>query len=88
MRTPIASDLISRDGTLQRDAGTKNAVIEVQGEASAVLKRPGVLSAGPAGTGIAQLLACYNGELKSIIGNTLADLITAGWPKGEQHAAA
>lgn len=75
MRTPIASDLISRDGTLQRDAGTKNAVIEVQGEASAVLKRPGVLSAGPAGTGIAQLLACYNGELKSIIGNTLADLI-------------
>ena len=45
MRTPIASDLISRDGTLQRDAGTKNAVIEVHGEASAVLKRPGLIDA-------------------------------------------
>jgi hypothetical protein len=45
MRTPIASDLMSRDGTLQKDAGTKNAVIEVQGEESAVLKRPGLIDA-------------------------------------------
>lgn len=75
MRLPLASDLVSRDGTVQRDAGTKNAVIEVRGESSAVLKRPGTLSAGSAGSGVGQLLACYNGELKSIIGNTLADLI-------------
>lgn len=75
MRTPIASDLMSRDGTLQKDAGTKNAIIEVAGESSAVRRRPGSVSLGAAGSGVGQLLACYNGELKSIIGNTLADLI-------------
>ena len=75
MRTPIASDLMSRDGTLQKDAGTKNAIIEVAGESSAVRRRPGSVSLGAAGSGVGQLLVCYNGELKSIIGNTLADLV-------------
>lgn len=74
MRLPIASDLKSRDGTTAKDAGIKNAIIETDGEESAIRKRPGALSLGSAGTGVAQLLACYNGQLRSIIGNTLADL--------------
>lgn len=74
MRLPIASDLVSRDGTLDKDAGTKNAIIEVEGEASAIRNRPGTIDLGSAGTGTAQLLACYNNSIKSIIGNTLADL--------------
>lgn len=74
MRIPIAHDLVSRDGTLGGDAGTKNVIIEVEGEASAIRNRPGAYDLGSAGTGTAQVLACYNGELKSIVGNTLADL--------------
>lgn len=75
MRLLLASDLKSRDGTVKKDAGSKNAIIEIDGESSAVRKRPGTVSLGPVGTGLAQLLACYNGELKSLVGNTLADLI-------------
>lgn len=84
MRLPIAIDLASRDGTTDKDAGCRNAVIEVSGDSSALIKRPGGLSLGSVGTGVGQLLACYNNNLKSIVGNTLADLhvaIVAGTPE-------
>lgn len=74
MRLPIAIDMASRDGTTAKDAGCRNSVIEVSGESSALIKRPGGLSLGSAGTGVGQVLACYKGNLKSIIGNTLGDL--------------
>ena len=75
MHLPIANNLASRDGTTAKDEGGRNVVIETDGEASVCLKRPGALSLGAVGTGVGQLLACYNNQLKSIVGNTLADLI-------------
>lgn len=78
MHLPIASNLASRDGTLAKDEGGRNVVIETDGEASVCLKRPGALSLGSAGSGAGQLLACYNNQLKSIVGNTLADLTITG----------
>lgn len=78
MKLGLAATLESRDGTTAKDAGGRNAIIETEGEASALLKRPGAYSLGAAGSGVGQLLACYNGNLKSIVGNTLADLTITG----------
>lgn len=75
MKLGLAATLESRDGTTAKDAGGRNTIIETEGEASALLKRPGAYSLGAAGSGVGQLLACYKGNLKSIVGNTLADLI-------------
>jgi len=87
MRLPLASDLKSRDGTTTRDAGSKNAIIETSGESSALLKRPGALALGGVGVGEGQLLACYNNELRAIVGNTLADIsITSGIEYGNNYA--
>lgn len=54
MRLPLASDLISRDGTTDQDAIVQNAYVELSGDQSAVFKRPAVNTASVDVTGDAQ----------------------------------
>ena len=54
MRIPIATDLVSRDGTTAKDARLRNAFVETEGKDSAVFKRPGMSAAFATTTGQAQ----------------------------------
>ena len=45
MRLPLSTDLTSRDGSVAKDAGLKNAFVEIEGQDSAVFKRPAMNTA-------------------------------------------
>lgn len=61
MRIPIASNLESRDGTVDQDAKVLNGIIEADGESLAVRKRPGNYQIVLGKAGIAQALISWNG---------------------------
>lgn len=73
MRIPLATDLATRDGTLEKDAGLVNALVEVRGKETVVKRRPGAYDLGSVGSGSSQLLAEWNGLL-SVIGDSLASI--------------
>lgn len=71
MRFPLATQLKTRSGDLTKDARMKNALAEIKGDQSVARKRPGFADLGLVGTGVAQLLTCWNGLL-SVINDTLS----------------
>lgn len=71
MRLPLAANLTTRDGTLTKDAKLVNAFVESAGQEAGVFKRPGLANLGNVGTGLAQLLAVWNGQLRPVIGDSL-----------------
>ena len=72
MRIPLATNLESRDGLLDKDAKVLNGVIETRGEnvAPIVRKRPGLSNLGTVHSGTGQLLTDFYG-LNVIIGDSL-----------------
>ena len=75
MRLPLASNLTTRDGTLTKDAKIVNGFVESRGEEAGVFKRPGLYNAGSVGSGLSQLLAVWDGQVRSVVGDTLASFI-------------
>ena len=78
MRLPLASDLISRDGTLDQDAKLKNAYAEVEGDQSAAFKRPAVSTALATASGTAQGGIANNSLAYVINGDSLRSYNSAG----------
>jgi hypothetical protein len=71
MRLPLATDLVSRDGTVDQDAIIKNAYVELSGDQSAVFKRPGVNTASVDVTGAGQGGQANNGLVYVIFGDVV-----------------
>lgn len=72
MRIPLASNLESRDGTLDQDALVKNGVVEKSGDSLTLRKRPGLSQyAASATAGAGQALAATGTSLVAIIGDKL-----------------
>lgn len=70
MRLKLASDLENRDGTVSKDAGLNNAMVEKEGEwSSSVIKRPGSSSLGSVGSGSAQMLSSLEDTVTAVLGN-------------------
>ncbi len=79
MRIPLANNLVTRDGTLTKDAKIVNGFVESRGDDSAVFKRPGTTNLGPVGTGLGQLLTVWNESIYSVVGDELGQsLATSG----------
>ena len=79
MRIPLANNLVTRDGTLTKDAKIVNGFVESRGDDSAVFKRPGTTNLGPVGTGLGQLLTTWNESIYSVVGDELGQsLATSG----------
>lgn len=73
MRLPFGISLESRDGTLSKDQGLKNALLEINPDRSFLVKRPGVengFSGIPAGS-IGQGIVGFGGNLYAISDDTL-----------------
>ena len=75
MRLPLASDLISRDGTTAKDARVQNGIIEVDGDSSNILRRPGTSNISTLGSGTAQSL---NRNNTAVIGDSLVVFGSSG----------
>lgn len=71
MRLPLASDLISRDGTTDKDSRIKNGTVE----GGDVLSRPGTTLIGSVGSGTAQGM---NKNATLVIGDTFKVLNSSG----------
>lgn len=73
MRVPLAVNLESRDGSLDKDALIINGLVESRGEGvpPVVRKRPGVADVGQVDTGVSQLITEWFG-LRVIIDDTLS----------------
>jgi hypothetical protein len=69
VRIPLAVSLESRDGSVAKDAKTKNAIIEVVGESTRLRKRPGLVDLGLIRSGTAQLLTHWSGKFRAVIGD-------------------
>lgn len=72
MRLPLSSFLESRDGSLAKDAGMKNAVAEVVDGQRLVVKRPGITGASEVvAGGLAQGMVDLNGVVYSVTNDVL-----------------
>ena len=71
MRFPIASSIESRDGSLAKDAKLVNCFVDVEGETSFVVKRPGLRKsvASAAGTGLG--MVSWEGNMYHVVGATI-----------------
>lgn len=70
MRLPIASPLVSRDGSANKDARLTNMLKEVDSGRELAVVRPG-LEYAATGTGAGGGLVAFNNELISVYGTTL-----------------
>lgn len=75
MRIPLTQQLSSRDGGVIKDAKLLNAFNEIAGQQGEVKKRPGSLDLGLITAGVAQLLKCWNNQLRVIVNNLLFDAV-------------
>lgn len=82
MRFPIASSIESRDGSLAKDAKLVNCFVDVEGETSFVVKRPGLRKsvASAAGTGLG--MVSWEGNMYHAVGSTLYQTAYASIPSG------
>lgn len=82
MRLPVASSIESRDGSLAKDAKLVNCFVDVEGETSFVVKRPGlrksVVSAAGAGLG----MVSWEGNMYHATGLTFYQTEYASIPSG------
>ena len=78
MRLPLAQQLTTRDGLLDKDSKIVNGYVESKGENSAVFKRPGmtIYLSGTAGTG--QGAACWNNRTRIVVGDVLQTINVNG----------
>ena len=82
MRLPLVSELVSRDGTTDRDATLKNGLVEINGDQAVTRKRPGMQDAGSIGAGSAQVLAAWQGKLLGVAGDLItSSIVTTGDPE-------
>ena len=82
MRLPLVSELVSRDGTTDRDATLKNGLVEINGDQAVTRKRPGMQDAGSIGAGSAQVLAAWQGKLLGVAGDLItSSIVTTGEPE-------
>lgn len=79
MRIPLASNLESRDGTVDQDAIVKNCIVEAKGEATKVRKRPALSSVGIVRAGVAQALGYWDDGVVAIIDDYINTGATATW---------
>lgn len=78
LRIPLAADLETRDGSTSRDQILKNGVIEIDGESSAAVKRPGASSLGTLGAMIGQGIGAFGNKLKVVAGDSFKEVTTTG----------
>lgn len=78
MRIPLSTTLNSRDGTVDQDAKLLNAFVEVDGDSSAVIKRPALSSAFATSSGTAQGGLANNSLVYMINGDTLKSYNSGG----------
>ena len=71
MRIPLQTDLISRDGIVSKDARLLNCFVEVNGDQSAVSKRPAVNSNLVDVTGVGQGGIDNDSKAYAIFGDVL-----------------
>lgn len=71
MRLPLASNLMSRDGTLAKDARLVNCFVESKGEQSAVVSRPGISQKFDLTAGNGNGMVNWRGTFYAICGDTL-----------------
>ncbi len=82
MRLPLNAEVVSRDGTLGRDATLKNGLAEANGEDFILRKRPGMYDLGSVGAGASQVLAAWRGKLLGVAGDLItSSYITTGQPE-------
>lgn len=67
MRLPLAVALKSRDATTSKDAKTRNAILEADGERLKMRKRPGMSQGTLIRAGVAQWLGYWNSQVVSVI---------------------
>lgn len=77
MRLPLATDLISRDGTTNKDAKIVNGFVEVNGDQPIVRKRFGYDAFAAFTAGVAQLMTYFASYPIAIIGDTIK-IFTSG----------
>jgi len=70
MRLPIASPLVSRDGSANKDARLTNMLKEMDGSRELAVVRPGLVLDAVA-SGVGNGLVVFNDELVSVYGSTL-----------------
>ena len=87
MRFPIASSIESRDGSLAKDAKLVNCFVDVEGETSFVVKRPGLRKsvASAAGTGLG--MVSWEGNMYHAVGSTFYQTSYASIPSGSGGGA-
>lgn len=89
MRLPIASPLVSRDGSANKDARLTNMLKEMDGSRELAVTRPG-LGLVATGAGVGGGLVAFNGELISVYGTTLgiSDPVSlTAWTAGTTYGA-
>lgn len=71
MRLPLASSIQTRDGLLSKDAKLVNCFVDVDGETSFVVKRPGLIKAvaSTAGTGLGMI--SWEGNMYHATGSSI-----------------
>lgn len=87
MRLKLTAPLRSRDGTLAKGAGMKNALAELHGDKVKLIKRPGIALTNEIITGgLAQGIADLNGLVYSVFDDTLLaftltapETVIGGW---------
>ena len=83
MRIPLASNLESRDGTLDQDALVKNGIIERKGDGISVRKRPGVANLGATidADNVTQFLVYWpdRAKLLAMKDDLLYEISTSAW---------
>lgn len=86
MRFPIASSIESRDGSLAKDAKLVNCFVDVEGETSFVVKRPGLRKsvASAAGSGLG--MVSWEGNMYHAVGSTFYQTDYASIPSGGSNA--
>ena len=71
MRIPLATELVSRDGTVDQDAQLKNCFVEGDQTESAIFRRPGVGTADATASGQAQGMISFNSLVYAINGDVV-----------------
>lgn len=82
MRFPIASSIESRDGSLSKDAKLVNCFVDVEGETSFVVKRPGLRKSVASAAGAGLGMVSWEGNIYHATGLTFYQTSYASIPSG------
>lgn len=87
MRFPIASSIESRDGSLSKDAKLVNCFVDVEGETSFVVKRPGLRKSVASASGTGLGMVSWEGNMYHAVGSTFYQTAYASIPSGSGGGA-